>query len=141
MELKIIPRGRNPRIIRCDPKHLYFKPRGIPLKDILGEVAITLEELEAIRLTDMEGLSQKEAGEKMGISQSTVSRHLDEAHHKVAKALVLGFAIRISNPADFFHCDSCGHTWRLPDDTTIVQQCDKCNSTDFHAHIHSESSY
>ncbi len=38
MELKIIPRPKNPRTIRCDPKQTYFKPRGIPLQDIAGEV-------------------------------------------------------------------------------------------------------
>jgi len=139
MELKIIPRPRNPRIIRCDPIQTYFKPRGIPLKDIVDVVDITLEELETIRLSDMEGLSQTEVGKKMNISQSTVSRHLEEAHRKLAKALVLGFAIRISNPVDFFHCDHCGHTWRITEDLATVQQCENCKSTEFHTHIHSES--
>ncbi len=137
LERIIIPRGRNPRTIRCDPEHTYFKPRGIPLSEIAGEVAVTLEELEAIRLTDLEGLSQQEAGEKMNISQSTISRHLEEAHRKIAKALLLGFAIRIANSADFFHCDQCGHTWQLPEDLGTVQQCEKCGSTEFHLHGHS----
>lgn len=140
LEWMIIPRGRNPRTIRCDPTHTYFKPRGIPLSEIAGEVAITLEELEALRLTGLEGLSQQEAGEKMNVSQSTISRHLDEAHRKIAKALVLGFAIRIANPADFFHCDQCGHTWKLPEDLGKVSQCEKCESTEFHLHSHSRSS-
>ena len=108
-----IQRGRTPRTIRCDPTHTYFKPRGIPLSEIAGEVAITLEELETIRLSDLEGLPQKKVGEKMNISQSSVSRHLEEAHRKIAKALVLGFAIQIKNPVDFYHCDECGHTWRI----------------------------
>jgi len=137
----IIPRPRNPRIIRCDPIHSYFKPRGIPLKDIPGKVDITLEELETIRLSDLEGLSQKEVGERMKISQSTVSRHLEEVHRKIAKALVLGFAIRIANPVDFYHCDQCGHTWRLREDMTAIQQCKNCESTEFHIHVHSNSGY
>ncbi|MFX0126000.1 MAG: DUF134 domain-containing protein [Candidatus Hodarchaeota archaeon] len=140
MEWIIIPRGRNPRTIRCDPAHTYFKPRGIPLSEIDGEVAVTLEELEAIRLTDLEGLSQQEAGRKMNISQSTISRHLEEAHQKIAKALVFGFAIRISNPADFFHCDQCGHTWSFPEDLSTVKQCEKCGSKEFHLHSHSNDS-
>lgn len=126
----IIPRGRNPRTIRCDPTHTYFKPRGIPLSEIVDDVTITLEELEAIRLTDLESLSQQEAGEKMNISQSTISRHLVAAHNKIAKALVLGLAIRIANPTDFFHCDKCGHTWY----STTVGQCERCSSTEFHIH-------
>ena len=119
--------------------HTYFKPRGIPLSDITGEVVVTLEELEAIRLTDLERLSQQEAGQEMRISQSTISRHVEQAHQKIAKALVLGFAIRIANPADFFHCDECGHTWKLPEDLSTVQSCEKCGSTKFHAHRHSQN--
>jgi len=130
LEWTIIPRGRNPRTIRCDPTHTYFKPRGIPLSEIVDDVTITLEELEAIRLTDLESLSQQEAGKKMNISQSTISRHLVEAHNKIAKALVLGLAIRIANPTDFFYCDQCGHTWH----STTVGKCDRCCSTEFHTH-------
>jgi len=85
LELKIIPRGEIPRTIRCDPAYTYFKPRGVPLSEVDGEVALTLEELEAIRLTDLKGLSQKETGKKMGISQSTVSGHLGEAHQNIIK--------------------------------------------------------
>ena len=131
-----MPRPKSSRKILCDPAHSYFKPRGVPLQDIAGEVDITLEELEAIRLYNLEGDPQTVVGEKMGISQSSVSRHLEKAHHKIAKALVLGFAIRISNPVDFYHCENpeCGHTWRKE-----VDRCEKCNSTQFHAHIHSDS--
>ncbi|MHA1542328.1 MAG: DUF134 domain-containing protein [Candidatus Hodarchaeales archaeon] len=139
MEWKQLPRPRNPRTIRCDPTHTYFKPRGIPLKDIAGEVEITLEELETIRLSDMEGLSQTVVGKKMNISQSTVSRHLEEAHKKIAKALVIGFAIRIDNPVDFYHCDKCGHTWRIIEEINSVDSCENCNSSDFHTHIHSSA--
>lgn len=135
VELLIIPRNKNPRKIRCDLTHTYFKPRGVPLSEIRDEVALTFEELEAIRLTDLEGLTQQEAGEKMNISQSTISRDLERAHHKIAKALVLGFAIRIANPVDFLHCDQCGHTWLSPKDESTVHSCDKCGSTNFHAHV------
>jgi predicted DNA-binding protein (UPF0251 family) len=106
------------------------------LKDLAGEVAITLEELETIRLSDLEGLSQKEVGEKMNISQSSVSRHLEDAHRKIAKALVLGLAIQIKNPIDFYHCDGCGHTWRIEGEANSIDSCEKCNSPDFHTHIH-----
>jgi predicted DNA-binding protein (UPF0251 family) len=139
MELKIIPRGRNPRTIRCDPTYTYFKPRGIPLSEVEGEVTISLEELEALRLTALEGLSQQEAGVQMSVSQSTISRHLDEVHQKVAKALVSGLAIRIANLKDFFHCDQCGNTWKLPEDLGKVSYCKKCGSSKFHLHSHSNN--
>ncbi|MHA2387783.1 MAG: DUF134 domain-containing protein [Candidatus Hodarchaeales archaeon] len=133
------PRPKSSRIIKCDPTHFYFKPRGIPMKDLSGQVDITLEELETMRLTDLEGKKQVEVAEEMNISQSSVSRHLDEAHHKIAKALVLGFAIRISNPTNFFHCNSCGHTWRFSENQNDVKKCENCESTDFHAHTHTDS--
>ena len=139
MEWNPIPRPRIPRTIRCDPTHPYFKPRGIPLKDLPGEVDITLEELEAMRLSDLERFSQEDVGEKMKISQSTVSRHLEKAHRKIAKALVLGYAIRIANPVDFFHCDSCGHTWRVREDQADPEECESCKSSQFHLHEHSYS--
>ncbi len=129
-----IPRSRNPRTIRCDPTHTYFKPRGIPLSEITEEVAITLEELETLRLTSLEGLSQDEAGKQMEVSQSTISRHLDDVHRKVAKALVHGLAIRIANTTEILHCDDCGHTWKLPEDNIRVSLCEKCGSTKFHFH-------
>ncbi|UCE15206.1 MAG: DUF134 domain-containing protein [Candidatus Heimdallarchaeota archaeon] len=134
-----MPRPRISRTIQCDPTHPYFKPRGIPLKDLPGEVEITLEELETMRLSDLEGLSQKEVGNEMKISQSTVSRHLEEAHRKIAKALVLGYAVRIANPVDFYHCDSCGHTWRFRDDQDDLEKCEKCHSPKFHLHEHTYS--
>ncbi len=108
------------------------------MSDIKDEVIITLEELEAIRLTDLEGKTQQEAGEKMNISQSSVSRHLDSAHHKIAKALVLGFAIQIANTSDFFHCDQCGHTWYVSETISITKECEKCGSHDFHVHSSSK---
>ena len=70
----------------------------------------------------------------MNVSQSTISRHLEDVYKKVAKALVLGFAIRIANPTDFFHCDECGHTWKTPENKTQVKNCEKCNSTKIHIH-------
>ncbi len=109
------------------------------MKDILGQVDITLEELESMRLTDLEGLKQEEVAEQMKISQSSVSRHLERAHRKIAEALVLGYAIRISNPVNFYHCDDCGHTWRFPEKEETMLNCESCASTNFHAHIHSET--
>lgn len=129
-----IPRGRTPRTIRCDPTHTYFKPRGIPLSKITEEVSISLEELETLRLTSLEGLTQDEAGKQMEVSQSTISRHLDDVHRKVAKALVHGLAIRIANTTDLFHCDDCDHTWKLPKDNIRILQCEQCGSSNFHFH-------
>jgi predicted DNA-binding protein (UPF0251 family) len=72
----------------------YFKPRGIPLVE-LEEVSVHLDELEAIRLADYEGLYHEDAAQKMKISRATFGRILDEARHKVAEAIMKGKALKI----------------------------------------------
>ncbi len=89
-----MPRPRRFRRLSFMPEATYFKPAGISMQE-LDEVAIATDELEAIRLKDLQGLSQEEAAEKMGISQPTFHRLVKEARRKVADALVNGKAIRI----------------------------------------------
>jgi len=86
-----------PRRVQFDPKAIYFKPRAIPLS-MLDEVELSLDEIEALRLCDLEGLDQVEAAKKMKISQATLCRILTSARKKVAKALIEGKAIKISKP-------------------------------------------
>ena len=83
-----------PRRVFFDPKAIYFKPRAIPLS-MLEEVELGVDELEAIRLCDFEGLEQEEAARKMKISQSTLSRILISARKKISEALIEGKAIKI----------------------------------------------
>lgn len=91
-----MPRPRLNRCIRFNPNVTYFKPQGIPLS-LLDEVELSLEEMEAIRLKNIEGLEQTEAAEKMKTSQSTFQRLLASANQKIAEALVEGKAIKIIN--------------------------------------------
>lgn len=72
----------------------YFKPAGIPLRE-LEEVALTVAELEALRLVDLEDLDQEDAAKKMEISRKTLWRELQSARKKVVDALVKGKAIQI----------------------------------------------
>lgn len=88
-------RPRIPRRIRFCPRVRYFKPRGIPLR-ALSEIPLNPDEVETIRLADLNELDQTEAAKKMKISQSTFQRILTSAHKKIAQALVQGKAIRIS---------------------------------------------
>lgn len=62
---------------------------------MMKTVVLTLEELEAIRLVDYEGLNQEEAAAQMGVSRKTLWNDLKCGRKKVAKALVHGWAIRI----------------------------------------------
>jgi len=71
-----------------------FKPAGQPVAS-LEEVALTLEEYEAIRLADFEALYQEDAAKRMGVSRQTFGRTIAQARGKVARALVLGCVLRI----------------------------------------------
>lgn len=82
------------RVIASMPGVTYFKPAGIPLR-VLEEVRLSMEEAEALRLKDLEGLEQEQGAEKMGISRPTFQRVLTSARRKVAGALLNGRAIRI----------------------------------------------
>ena len=87
-------RPRRCRRIRFSPDVVYFKPTGIRMKD-LDESILTFGEFEAVRLKDLEGLDQKEAAEKMNISQPTFHRLVLSARKKLADAIVKGKAIKI----------------------------------------------
>lgn len=89
-----MPRPLRLRRVRFSPETTYFKPAGIRMAD-LEEVKLTVAELEAIRLKDLENMDQVKAAKKMNVSQPTFNRILDAARKKIAQALVSGRAIRI----------------------------------------------
>ena len=89
-----MPRPCARRRIRGNPGSLYFKPTGIRMRD-LKEIVLELDEFEAVRLVDSLELSQEEAGRKMNVSQSTLSRILKSGRGKIADAVVNGKAIRV----------------------------------------------
>ena len=89
-----MPRPRSPRRINHDPKITYFKPRGVPLRN-LKEISLDIEELEALRLKNLEKLDQTQAALQMNVSQSTFQRILHSAYQKISIALLKGYAIRI----------------------------------------------
>ena len=87
-----------PKLLRktnFNPPVTYFKPQGIPLKD-LEIVHLNLEELEAYRLRHINNLEQQAAATIMHTSQSTYQRILYSAYEKIADALVNGKAININ---------------------------------------------
>jgi predicted DNA-binding protein (UPF0251 family) len=89
-----MPRPRLCRRVGFNPAITYFKPRGVPLAD-LEEVILNVDELEAVRLKDLEGLDQEECAKKMDISQPTFHRLVQSARKKVADSIVNGKALRI----------------------------------------------
>jgi uncharacterized protein len=69
-----------------------FKPTGTPLSK-LEQIELFRDEMEALRLCDMDGLTQEEAGQKMGVSRGTVQRIITIARRKTAEALTEGRAL------------------------------------------------
>jgi len=119
------------------PQSDYFKPRGIPLS-MLEEVVLTVDEFEAVRLADLEGLYQEQASEKMKVSRPTFGRIIESAHKKVAEALVHGKALKIEG-GEFemasmrkFRCYECQHSWEFPYGTGRPESCPSCKSGNIH---------
>ncbi|MHB0866520.1 MAG: DUF134 domain-containing protein [Thermoleophilia bacterium] len=79
------PRCKKPRNCGCELTGKAFKPTGVPMAGV-GRIQMYRDELEALKLCDMDGLTQAQAGERMGISRGTVQRVLASARKKVATA-------------------------------------------------------
>lgn len=131
-----MPRPCKFRRIGCDPAHNYFKPRGIPLIE-LEEVVLQLDELEAVRLADLESLYHEEAALRMKISRQTFDRILSKAHATIADAIIKGKAIKIEGgnimtDQRTFQCSDCEHRWSLPYGTGRPGVCPSCQSRDIH---------
>jgi predicted DNA-binding protein (UPF0251 family) len=88
-------RGRFPKPITVETSPPADSQALNPTKN-LGPIVMDIAELEAFRLVDLEGLSQEEAGKKMGISRGTVWRLVQSARKKAAQALREGRQINIS---------------------------------------------
>ncbi len=91
-----MPRPPKKRNIIFAPEVTLFVPSGIP-RCRMEAVTFDPDEIEALRLTDMEGLYQGQAAEAMGISRQTLGNILGNARKKATEALTMGKAIRISN--------------------------------------------
>jgi predicted DNA-binding protein (UPF0251 family) len=127
-----VPRPRKARWVGFQPGATFYKPRGVPLRT-LEHVTLSLEELEAMRLADYEGLYQEDAAQEMNVSRQTFGRVLQEAHRKVAEALAFGKALMIEG-GDFvmvrrdFECLACGNNWMVPWGVPRPSKCPECTS-------------
>lgn len=92
-----MPRPTCPRRITHQPPSDYFKPAGIPLRD-LQEIELAADEMEAIRLADAEDLYHTEAARRMRVSRQTFDRIVRRARQKIARALTSGQALKILRP-------------------------------------------
>jgi predicted DNA-binding protein (UPF0251 family) len=106
-----MPRPIKARRVQCNPEAKYFKPRGVPVSE-LEEVVLLKDELEAIRLADLDEKYQQEAAENMNVSRQTFGNIVRSAHWKIADALVNGKALKIEGGVVVmserqFQCQNC----------------------------------
>jgi predicted DNA-binding protein (UPF0251 family) len=131
-------RPQKDRIVAFNPHISYFKPRGIPLIE-LDEVRLTVDEREAIRLSDLIGLSHEEAGQRMGVSRATFGRIVQRARKAVADALINGKAINIEggnykvvDDQRRFECIRCNFRWVEARGTGRPDACPECGYQELH---------
>ena len=104
------------------PPVCQFKPVGVPIFAV-DEMIISVEEMEALRLSDVEDLDQAGGAESMGVSRPTFHRILTKARQKIAKFLWEGRSLRVEGGAyrmkccgegeRHFRCNRCGHEWEI----------------------------
>ena len=107
----------------------------------LEQVQLTVDELEALRLADLLGMSHEEAGKQMGVSRATFGRIVGQARKTMAEALIYGKAINVEggkykrvDPAEnrLFLCDHCKSQWKEPRGTGRPQKCPSCGCEELH---------
>jgi uncharacterized protein len=131
-----MPRPCKLRNVACDPEALSFKPCGIPRRN-LEAVLMTLDELEALRLADLEGLYQEDAAKQMNVSRQTFGNIISSAHRKVADFLINSKSLTIEGGSvtmnkRSFTCCQCRHRWMVPFGVGKPDECPECKGTDIH---------
>lgn len=129
-----MPRPKKCRRIGFIPQNECFAPCGMAGGG-RGEVVVSIEEMEALRLADLEGLDQNACAEQMGISRGTFQRIIGSARQKVADALVNARSIRIdpgllAGDELTLVCRNCGHAWRGTCDGLVSEKCTACACTE-----------
>lgn len=125
-----MPRPKKWRKIEFVPTFEFFKPAGIP-KNKMQMINLKIEELEAMRLKDIEGFNQAECAEKMAISRQTFQLIIESARKKVALALTEGKGIHISGGNYTYNiceyvCLECKHVFSVNYEGESV--CPECGS-------------
>jgi len=124
-----MPRPKICRRVGFLPGVRYFKPQGVPLAGLEVKV-LTLDEVEAVRLADLEGLYQEQAAQRMGVSRQTFGNIVEQARRKIADCIVNGKALRIETGAadaqGSIRFERCGHEWRVPPGSPPPRECPPC---------------
>lgn len=113
------------------PETTYFVPLGKEKQDI-EQTVLKVEELEAMRLKDIEGLTQQECADEMEISRQTFQNIIDSGRKKIAIALTEGRTINIKGGNYAFSfcklkCNTCNKTYDINFEKD-KDTCPSCNS-------------
>ena len=121
------------RLVAGLPRVTLFKPAGVPARE-LEQTQLGVDEFEAMRLVDGEGLSHEQAAELMGISRQTVGRVLETGRKKLIDALTGGQAVLIGGGqyrvGGRWRCSSCDLVFDTDVSAQTVAACPACGSTD-----------
>ena len=125
-------RPKNDRIVHEPPVFTEFKPVGVAGRS-LDQIALSIDEFEAIRLADYKGLTHEEAAGEMEISRSTFSRLIETARQKVARFMIQGKLLTIEGGNIHFRnniirCVNCGHMFKTTIGSSLAE-CPECKST------------
>lgn len=132
------------RRIEFVPEVTMFKPCKVPQCEIntkeTGEIILTLDEVEAIRLKDLEDLEQEDCAVKMEVSRPTFQRILSIARKKIAEALIEGKAIKFEGGSykvamRYFKCHECVYTFEVPYGNGVKgrdMNCPRCKKKAVH---------
>lgn len=125
-------RPKKERMVHQPPLYTAFKPVGI-MGSALQQLALNLDEYEAIRLADYLGMDHAEAAEEMEISRSTFTRLIEEARKKVSQFLIEGKQLYIEGGNIHFRgnvirCLDCGHMFNTGFENDLIK-CPACGST------------
>lgn len=123
-----MPRPTKCRKVEFFPNNTCFTPKEGG--DNNRAIELKVEELQAMRLKDIEELSQEECAKRMDISRQTFQNIIDSARKKVAMALCEGIVINISG-GDYttkfcrFQCSTCGNHYEMKfeQDKYICPKC------------------
>jgi len=124
-------RPQNNRKVNTPPLFSRFKPIGVKGKD-LNSIVLTLDEYEAIRLADLEGLNHEDAAKLMNISRSTFSRLIDKARKKTADFLINGAILEVEGGKIHFtnnliQCEDCNEYFKT-NINIVPTECPFCKS-------------
>ncbi len=109
-----MPRPRKWKKVCSLPENDLFGPlvQDVHEREI---VVMSVEEFEAIRLIDQQGLTQDESAVRMNVARGTVQRIYSDARAKLAESLINGSVLKIE-----------GGDYQLYPDHESMQECGQC---------------